>query len=359
VKRDLINSLKPETAEDYLFRGLTMGRFKETRVYKEGLFKNGQALEDIDKAIEMRDTPIARAIRAVTVYGIADMEEDLQLLERALADIQRIKLRLWGNKFVRFKSLFAHFHAADLYEKRGQSDKEKAALVEAGRDAAELEGIPAMSYVMGRVFYFERIGDRKAALKELDQASLRPETSDLVTQYALTLYEVGQDAEALRVLKERLKPGNVSGQVLQIILCIEQGELSPDKAYDRYRELMASLKHEGKSGRFDILPLLLLGKKKEAADSIPDQSPLKKFLTESKDEAAFLQSSGKDFFISILNHHIVGLVRLSDGDRKGAKEHFQKVLDTKFYALIIYPYARAYLLRMERDPEWPKWIPVK
>jgi serine/threonine protein kinase len=359
VKRDLINSLKPETAEDYLFRGLTMERFKETRVYKEGLFKNGQALDDIDKAIEMRETPIARAIRAVTVYGNAAEEGDLPLLERALVDIQRIKLRLWGNKFVRFKSLFAHLHAADLYEKRGQSDKEKAALVEAGRDAAELEGGPAMSYVMGRVFYFERIGDRKAALRELDQATLRPETSDLVTQYALTLYEVGQDAEALRVLKERLKPGNVSGQVLQIILCAEQGEISPDKAYDRYRKLTASLKREGKSGGFDFLTLLLLGKKKEAAESIPDQSPLKKYLTESKDVEEFLQSSGKSRIISILNHHIVGLVRLSDGDRMGAKEQFQKLLDTKFYALIFYPYARAYLARLTRDEKWPKWIPIK
>src|SRR5262249_60657176 len=65
VKRDLINSLKPETAEDYLFRGLTMQLFTETRVYKEGHFKSGQALEAIDKAIELRDTAIARAFRLV------------------------------------------------------------------------------------------------------------------------------------------------------------------------------------------------------------------------------------------------------------------------------------------------------
>ena len=54
-----------------------------------------------------------------------------------------------------------------------------------------------------------------------------------------------------------------------------------------------------------------------------------------------------------------GLVRLSDGDRVGAKEHFQKVLDTKFYANVGYPYARAYLARLNRDEKWPKWIPDK
>jgi hypothetical protein len=50
---------------------------------------------------------------------------------------------------------------------------------------------------------------------------------------------------------------------------------------------------------------------------------------------------------------------LSDGDRAGAREHFQKSLDTKFYGNNAYPYARAFLARLNRDPEWPKWIPVK
>jgi hypothetical protein len=149
--------------------------------------------------------------------------------------------------------------------------------------------------------------------------------------------------------------------VLQIILCAEQREITPDKAYDRYRELMASLRREGKPGGFDFITLLLLGKKKEAAESISAQWPsLKKYLTEPKCEAEFLQSMGKDgVHLMILSHYIVGLVRLSDGDRMGAKEHFQKVLDTKFYANVGYPYVRAYLARLNRDREWPKWIPVK
>jgi tetratricopeptide (TPR) repeat protein len=317
-------------------------------------------LDDIDKAIAIRDTPIARAIQAATEFRIAGGEGDLQLLERALADIQRVKLRLSDNKFVRITSLGAHLYAAVMYKERGQSDKRKAALEEAGRDAPELEGVPALAYVLVRTYYFEHIGDTKAALKELDQASLRPETSDLVTQYALALYELGRDAKALRVLKERLKPGNLPGQVLQIILCAEQREITPDQAYDRYRELIASLKREGKSGGFDFGTLLLLGKKKEAAESISAKwPPLKKYLTESKYEAEFLQSRGKDVFSLIFTHYTVGLVRLSDGDRVGAKEHFQKVLDTKFRSHIVYPYARAYLARLNRDPKWPKWIPVK
>jgi len=50
---------------------------------------------------------------------------------------------------------------------------------------------------------------------------------------------------------------------------------------------------------------------------------------------------------------------LADGDRKGAHDHFNETVKTKFYGLMFYPYARAFVARMNRDPEWPKWIPVK
>jgi hypothetical protein len=52
-------------------------------------------------------------------------------------------------------------------------------------------------------------------------------------------------------------------------------------------------------------------------------------------------------------------VRLSEGDRKGAHDHFKKVVDTRFYSHITYPYARIFLERLKRHEKWPPWIPVK
>src|SRR5262249_42598165 len=129
-----LNSTTPETAEDYLCRGLTMERLTRTGRYKEGHFKSGQALADIDKAIEMRDTAIARAIRAIVAREIAISEGDLPSAERALADVQQAKLRLPDNKFVRFKSLHAHLQTANMYKETDPPEKRKAALEEAGRD---------------------------------------------------------------------------------------------------------------------------------------------------------------------------------------------------------------------------------
>src|SRR5262249_27852243 len=163
------NSLKPETAEDYLFRGLTMPRFRETGVYKQELFKSGQALDDIDKAIEMRPTAIARALRNLVAAEIALRAggPDLALGGRALDALQEAKRLLPDNKYVRFVSLHMHLHVADYYYAINQADERDAALKEAGRDAQELKGITNITYVMARVTYFERMGNTEAALQEL------------------------------------------------------------------------------------------------------------------------------------------------------------------------------------------------
>jgi serine/threonine protein kinase/tetratricopeptide (TPR) repeat protein len=363
---DLVNSMAPETAEDYLCRGFTLGTFKNTHNLD---VKRTQTLADIDKAIAMRDTPIARAFRASEEYGIAiDEGGDLPSLERALDGIQQAKLRLSDNKFVRYKSLHIHLWAAIQYEESGQPEKRKAVLEEAGRDAEELKEIHAVNYVMARVYYFEHIGDSEAALAELERASRRPETSDLVAQYALALYERERDAEALRVLDERLKPNNSAGQTLRILLLAEQPEIGRDKAYERYRELIAPRKGEADGPTWSPYQtglVLLLGKGKEAADpykSVSAVHPFTKYLTGSRseaDEAEFLKSAGKNRLKLCGTHYVIGLVRLSNGDRVGAREHFQKALDTRFYAHNLYPYARAYLARLKRDETWPKWIEVK
>jgi hypothetical protein len=113
---------------------------------------------------------------------------------------------------------------------------------------------------------------------------------------------------------------------------------------------------------YQLALVWLLGKSKEAADQNESMSavqPLTKYLAGSLTEAELLESRGKNRLLLCGAHYVIGLVRLSEGDRAGAREHFQKALDTKVYAHNLYPYARAYLARLKRDPEWPRWIPVK
>jgi hypothetical protein len=58
-------------------------------------------------------------------------------------------------------------------------------------------------------------------------------------------------------------------------------------------------------------------------------------------------------------HFLIGLRHLSEGDRVGARKHFQNCSDTRVFIYWDYIWARAFLARLEKDPTWPKWIPLK
>src|SRR5262249_25521998 len=83
-----LDSMKPETAEDYLCRGFALG------------FGNkDQGLADLDRAIAMRDTPMAHAFRAGVETVHASYEGNPALAKRALDDVVEAKLRLSDSKF--------------------------------------------------------------------------------------------------------------------------------------------------------------------------------------------------------------------------------------------------------------------
>src|SRR5262249_24567635 len=181
-----LNALTPVTPEDYMCRGYALSLAPRDQ---------RQKMDDLDKAIAMRDSPIARAFRAATESGIGFATTDLRLTQRAIEDIQKAKLRLPDNAFIRFTSLNVYLAAAVLYDEVGQHEKDKGpALKEAEGDAeAEaLAGQPVIAYVMVRVFYFEHVGKEDAALELLKKASAREETKEFVTQYALALYRKNQ-----------------------------------------------------------------------------------------------------------------------------------------------------------------------
>jgi hypothetical protein len=159
-----------------------------------------------------------------------------------------------------------------------------------------------------------------------------------------------------------LKPNNLAGQMLQVILWADQDEVGRDKAYDLYRERVAPRLREANGGKatgYEMWALLLLGKRKEPEDWADLTFHLLPATTASSSEAELLKSAGKYRNSLCFAHYQIGLRRLADGDRDGARRHFQKALDTKSYGAIPYPYARAFLARLEHVPGWPKWIPVK
>src|SRR5262249_21581302 len=80
---DLIRSMTPETAEDYLLRGHFLAISGKLDL----------ALADLDKAIQMRDTPFAHTWRGGLLGQIALDTGNVAPIERALDDIWKAKLR--------------------------------------------------------------------------------------------------------------------------------------------------------------------------------------------------------------------------------------------------------------------------
>jgi serine/threonine protein kinase len=366
-----LDPMEPVTAEDYMCKG-----------YAIGLFDGKKSMELLDTAVAMRDSPIARAFRASAAGRIAADKADPQLTERMLDDMRQARKRLPDNSFIRCQSLHGYMHAADRYGETDEPAQKQDALKEAKSDAQALENIYVLDYVMARVYYFEHVGDQETAVAVLKQAAAREETKELVTQYALALYRQDRVEEALDALNRGLQPENVMGQALRIILMAEHREFAPEKAYSEYVRVADRRERETGSrflGPNAFMPLLLLRKRAEAAKVTRDtdrifglsegESPLARYLAKSITEEEYLEEhlkSGRGGRLwACFGHYVIGLVRLSEGDRAGAQEHFQKSVDTNFYANIVYPYARVFLERLKRneklkrDEQWPRWIPVK
>jgi hypothetical protein len=59
----------------------------------------------------------------------------------------------------------------------------------------------------------------------------------------------------------------------------------------------------------------------------------------------------------IFMHSTLGLRQLAEGDRAGAREHFQKAVAVRQpYWQPNYDWVRAFLVRMQKDHTWPPWI---
>src|SRR5262249_5880514 len=164
---------------------------------------------------------------------------------------------------------------------------------------------------------------------------------------------------------------NTACQELRLYLIAER--YGRDKAYEEYQEVLrrthekAHLVRRGYAG----FPLFL-GKRDEAAEAfrMAAASPGMAYGFLLSRTAAYLardkSMSEADYLKGARDNAalhgyelMVGLARLSDGDREGAREHLQKMLATDQTHRFTYQLGRTLLERLKSDPTWPRWIPEK
>jgi serine/threonine-protein kinase len=349
-----LDRLTPRTPEDFLFKGQV-----ESFTHPE------QGLQTLDEAIRRRDSLIARSVRLEARANHALFTDEVGVAERALDDAHVAKAMLPGNAVTLARSVHAHLVAAGVFAARGRPERSRAAVEQAGRDARALESFPAVPpALVARFHYYDYVGDEETALA-VSRLGIEP-------RLVVMLYRRGDYAKALEAADRGVARGTGLSRVERAFILADLPD-GPRRAAAVFEETAA----RDDLGFWRLCPpmiLLLLGRGTEAVQAgrkirsdpalIPPwyQGWYHRYLDcqcglITEDE--LIQPAGTCRPKRCEAHFLIGLRHLSAGDRAGARAHFRQCAETRVFIYWDYQWARAFLRRLEQDPTWPPWIPVK
>jgi hypothetical protein len=187
----------------------------------------------------------------------------------------------------------------------------------------------------------------------------------------IELYEHGDFREALEVYERAAGRGG-DRTFFQVSRCYVLAELpdGPPRALAVLRGLQAPLPY----AIYIQTVLQLLGRKAEAiaASRTLREQVVRQNLTRIEwverlleynagliAASDLLAATGPSRLNRSEAQFFIGLTLLADGDRAGARDHFRQAVATRVFLFADYQWSRAFLSRLEKDPTWPWWIPVK
>jgi tetratricopeptide (TPR) repeat protein len=358
-----LDALAPVSADDYLFNGLA----QSSEDPKKGLMT-------MDESIRRRDLPMARAIRARARAFMAMATGDLSDAGLAVEDALVAKAMLRDNAFALAQSVFAHLVAAGAFDQHGRREEQRAALAQAGRDVQALDRVRHLPVAMtARGWYFLEAGDQGMALSESRSRyqSGVPTSAWEDFFFAMELYQHGEFQQSLEVF-DRLVGRGGDTTLYGVCRCYVLAELreGPARAAAAYRGLTPS----GVHAVYAPTVLQLLGRKAEALaahralreQAVDRNWPRTEWVDRwleynagmiSADE--LLAATGPSLLNRCEAHYTLGITRLAEGDRAGARDQFRRCGATHVFWFFDYHWSRAFLSRLEKDPMWPPWIPRK
>jgi tetratricopeptide (TPR) repeat protein len=359
----------PSTPEDFLFKG-----------YAEAYLEPETGLQTIKQAFDRRPMwSIALLVRAEVRAMLAQDTDDLDEAEGAVQDAKFAKELLHDNPTALWVSLEAHLAKAGVHKHRGEPDQRVAELKLAEKDADALKPFTALpEAVVYRWTCFRELGREKEVLDELRQASNDTDHVYGNCCCALTLYwrgDHGDLEEALRVLKKR--PRTYNDRLLPFVLA--EHDYHPDKQDWQARALEAYVDFAGRTqdgaAVMDAQSVLrLLGQREDAVKASkallaqPERfytlrrEPILQCLRYNAGELSaeeLLQSAGRSRWNQCLAHYNIAMTKLSEGDREGAKNHFDKAVETRAWGWGEYDMSWVFQARLANDPKWPPWIPAR
>jgi hypothetical protein len=353
-----LESLSPITPEDYLFKGLVEASF---------MVLHGPGFQDLDEALRRRpDSSVVRVIRAEARANRAMDSGDLRDAELALEDAQVARAMLPSNPLALARSVYAQIVAAGIYADLGRTEGRNRVLAGAQRDVKELEQLPVSPLAaLACFYYYESVGDEDAALAMSQRG--------VGFRRAVMLYRHHESGKALEAAERNNKlTGGYSLDDVERGFILAELPDGPRRARAAFQEAKAHAYSVWQAAPPMIL--LLLGNKHEAIrasrrtrESQPEfpagfRDWYNKYLDYSADlitADTLLQAARHSRMSQCEANFAIGMRRLAEGDRSGAREFFQKCVATRVFIYWDYLWAHAFLKRMNEDPAWPPWIPQK
>jgi serine/threonine protein kinase/Tfp pilus assembly protein PilF len=371
ITMDAIEKLTAVTPEDYLFKA-----------HAESWFNPRRALKSLDEAIRLQDSTIARLLRAATRSNIAQDTGRPDIAQSSIEDARVAKAMMPENPFSTFISLGAHVVAMGVYEDAGDRDRAAASLLQAGKDAEELAAFPAMPTSYGLRWYYLNLISQEEAAHELARKGYKEaECAETRRIYVFSLYEQGEFEEALQVIERTGHAGGSSSREAKLAggvyrlqpFIVAELPNGLSRALEAYRE-NCDLYTKGYEAIFTQAALFFLGRRTEAVTNCRELHSHPERLTQLNrehylrildycggfiSEEEFLKAEAGSRNNQCEAHFYVALDRLAQGDRTGARDHFQKALATRVFEFWEYQLSRLFLKRMEQDPTWPRWLPLQ
>jgi tetratricopeptide (TPR) repeat protein/tRNA A-37 threonylcarbamoyl transferase component Bud32 len=347
-------ALELKTSEDYMFLGMAQAPYHPEKGVKL-----------LEAAIRKRASVIARLAHAGAVIQLARDRGDVEMAEQAAHEADLVKYLLSDNPLALRYAIQARTVAIYGYQLAGQQNKRDTAITLARKDAEALKRMPHYAYGLFTRWQFLRSLDEQDVLLE----ELEKDKPGITTeQCVLTLYRRGKldNAHAAAARFSDL------GTLYALLLLCE----TPDRKTE-VMKLYRKAAEDPRTSKWELvgnqLALLLLGQHEESrkiCKGYVDQritSPVKNaemqralgFLSGSLSAEDYLKAAGDSRVDQTNVHFFVGLTHLAHGNRQEAREHFRKAVQTGGFEYDHYELCWALLGRMEQDPRWPLWIPIK
>jgi hypothetical protein len=212
------------------------------------------------------------------------------------------------------------------------------------------------------------VGDEEATKAELNSRLTGDGRAWSLRYYIPLLYGEGNFDEALGLLSTAKNPPGDEEWLRAMILAALPGKAQ--EAYQVWKAVRVPV-----TGDWDLimwpLPLQMMGRSEEATQAFASVRPqitdtsrngwyqrLADFEAGVITEEQLLKIAGNSQWDLCEGHFYIGLKRLSQGDRSGARAEFEKAADTPVILFFEYRWSKAFQRRMDADPKWPWWLPA-